>query len=137
MKNIKLFEEFVAEAASMGELKRFAKNFKQDWFDMEEGSGSEEEIMASWENITGYLGGDQLVTISPDGETSPEFNSLVASLKGKKAIEDYHSGEAYYAKLNGVNVVATYDPGISTFQQIYVNIKDAKKFDLTTTPFVG
>ena len=145
MKNIKLFEEFINEANSMGELKRFAKNFKKDWFEMEEGNASEEEIMASWENITSYLGGEQLVTISEYGRTSTEYNlepviamnGVVDRLKKGKAIEDYHSGEAYYAKLDGANAVATYDPGTSTIEKIYINIKDAKKFDLDVTPFAG
>tara|TARA_Y100000361_G_C10965094_1_gene240901 strand:- start:121 stop:558 length:438 start_codon:yes stop_codon:yes gene_type:complete len=145
MKNVKLFEEFVNEADSMAELKKFAKNFKKDWFEMEEGNASEEEIMVSWENITSYLGGEQLVTISEYGRTSSEFefepviamNAIIARLEKGKAIEDYHSGEAYYAKLDGAKAVATYDPGTSTLEKIYINIKDAKKFDLDVIPFAG
>ena len=150
MKTIKLFEEFINEndnmATSVVDLKKMAKQFKQDWYEREEGNAEPEELDADWKYITDYLGTDQIVELlggdiwadHPNGKVlTDRYYKLVNSIKNHKDFEIPGSGFDYVSgTINGAKVIGQYD-GWSTppYLSIMVSIKDVKKFELGLDPF--
>lgn len=157
MKNIKLFEEFVNEVettmsgevdsgATLPGLKKMAKKFKQEFYDREADFYEEEDIDANFAFITDFLGTDQIVEIAggddwanhPNGKVLTDiYYDLVANIKNKKDHELDSGADYVTGMLNGAKVVSQYD-GYSTPSHIsiMINVKDIKKFDIKTTPFI-
>ena len=157
MKNIKLFEEFINEVETIMSidvdsgvtvpgLKKMAKRFKQDYYDRESGFLEEEDIDVNFKFITDFLGTDQIVEIAggddwadhPTGkELTDIYYDLVAKIKNRKDHELDSGSDYITGTLNGAKVVSQYD-GYSTppYLSIMMNIKDIKKFDIKTTPFI-
>ena len=152
MKNIKLFEEFVTEATDVDSgvaipgLKKMAKKFKQAFYDREASYYEEEDIDANFKFITDFLGTDQIVEIAggddwanhPNGKALTDiYYDLVANIKNKKDHELDSGADYVTGMLNGAKVVSQYD-GYSTPSHIsiMINVKDIKKFDIKTTPFI-
>ena len=157
MKNIKIFEEFINEVETLMSidvdsgvtipgLKKMAKRFKQEFYDKEASYYEEEDIDANFEFITDFLGTDQIVEIAggdhwanhPNGKALTDiYYDLVAEIKNKKDHELDSGAEYITGMLNGAKVVSQYD-GYSTPSHIsiMINVKDIKKFDIKTTPFL-
>lgn len=152
MKNIKLFEEFVNEAADVDSgvtvpgLKKMAKRFKQDYYNREAGFLEEEDVDANFKFIIDFLGTDQIVEIAggddwadhPNGkELTDIYYGLVAKIKNQKDHELDSGSDYITGTLNGAKVVSQYDSfSTPTHLSIMLNVKDIKKFDIKTTPFI-
>jgi hypothetical protein len=152
MKNVKLFEEFIGEAASdwhattPADLKKMAKGFKQDYYDREEDNLEPEDIDADFKFITDYLGTDQIVELiggdswgdHPDAkELTDRYYELVNSIKNKKEDELESGTDIITGTLNGAKIVSQYDGwGTPPNRSIMVSIKDIKKFNVGTDPFI-
>ena len=152
MKNIKLFEDFINEAdehlaTTPAELKKMAKQFKQDWYNREDGNAEPEELDADWKFITDYLGTDQIVELVggdswADGDDNGKlltdrYYKLIHGMKKQKDITMPGSGFDYVTGImNGAKVIGQYD-GWSTppYLSMMVSIKDIKKFELGLDPF--
>jgi len=151
MKNIKLFEEFIIEsnenlATTAAELKKMAKQFKQDWYNKEEGNAEPEELDADFKFITDYLGTDQIVELTggdewadhPIGkELTDRYYKLIHGMKNQKDITMPGSGFDYITGImNGAKVIGQYDSwSTPPYLSIMVSIKDIKKFELGRDPF--